>query len=137
MDFYSAHTCTLQSIIHDKCSLQKETAVISAGGSSSLRRASVWSKNSCSLARVVFQQSPKPFATLNWVFAIWLLADRQKEQHVALTLMIPLVVKMLRILRFITIYDVLCLPGQEASLGGVYRFPTCSPAPRSSWMSRA
>jgi hypothetical protein len=32
MDFHSAHTCTLQSIIHDVSSVQKETVVMSAGG---------------------------------------------------------------------------------------------------------
>jgi hypothetical protein len=32
MDFPSAHTCTLQSIIHDDGSVQKETVVMSAGG---------------------------------------------------------------------------------------------------------
>jgi hypothetical protein len=32
MDFHSAHPCTLQSIIHNDGSVQKETIVMSAGG---------------------------------------------------------------------------------------------------------
>jgi hypothetical protein len=32
MDLHSAHTCTLQSIIHDDGSVQKETVVMAAEG---------------------------------------------------------------------------------------------------------
>jgi hypothetical protein len=32
IDFHSAHTCTLQSIIHDDGSGQKDTVVMAAGG---------------------------------------------------------------------------------------------------------
>jgi transposase len=59
----------------------------------------VWSKNSCGFARVVFQEPPKPFTTPNRAFTRWVLADRRKEPHVALALMIALVMKMLHILR--------------------------------------
>ena len=59
----------------------------------------VWSKNSCGVTRVVFQEPPKPFATFHRAFTFCALADRRKEQHVALALMIPLVMKMLHILR--------------------------------------
>src|SRR6266513_1157194 len=61
--------------------------------------AAVWSKNSCGLACVVFQEPPKPFATLNGAFTLCVLADRRKEQHVALALVIPLMMKMRHILR--------------------------------------
>jgi hypothetical protein len=54
----------------------------------------VWSKNSCGLALIVFQQSSKPFTTLHGAFALCVLADRRKEQHIALTLMVPLVMNM-------------------------------------------
>jgi hypothetical protein len=30
----------------------------------------IWSKNSCSFARVVFQEPPKPFATMNWTYTL-------------------------------------------------------------------
>src|SRR5882724_4372762 len=59
----------------------------------------VWSKNSCGLVLIIFQQPSKPFATLNGTFTLCILADCRKEQHVALALMIPLVMKMLHILR--------------------------------------
>ena len=59
----------------------------------------VWSKNSCSFACVVFEEPPKPFATLHRAVTFCVLADRRKEQHVPLTLMIPLVMKMLSVLR--------------------------------------
>ena len=59
----------------------------------------VWSKNSCGLACVVFQQSPEPFTTLKGACTLCVLVDRRKEQDVALALMIPLVMKMLHILR--------------------------------------
>jgi hypothetical protein len=59
----------------------------------------VWSKNSCGFARVVFQESSKPFAALQRALALCVLVDRRKEQHIALALMIPLVMKMRHILR--------------------------------------
>jgi len=59
----------------------------------------VWSKNSCGFARVVFQESPEPFATLYRACTLAVLADRRKEQDVALALVIPLVMKMRHILR--------------------------------------
>src|SRR5436190_23766765 len=55
----------------------------------------VWSKNSCGVARVVFQEPSEPFATLHRAFALRALADRRKEQGVALALMISLVMIML------------------------------------------
>src|SRR5712691_8535170 len=59
----------------------------------------VWSKNSCGFTRVVFQQSPEPFTTLKWACTLCVLADCRKEQHVALALVIPLVMKMRHVLR--------------------------------------
>src|SRR5262252_4873561 len=59
----------------------------------------VWSKNSCSLTLVVFQQAPKPFATLHWTLTRCAWADHREEQDIALALMIPLVMIMLAILR--------------------------------------
>ena len=59
-----------------------------------LARPPVWSKNSCGFARVVFQEPPEPFTTLNRACTLCVLADRRKEQHVALALMIPLVMIM-------------------------------------------
>ena len=59
----------------------------------------VWSKNSCGLARVVFQEPPEPFTTLNGTCTFWALADGRKEQHVVFTLVIPLMMKMRDILR--------------------------------------
>src|SRR5213596_3292439 len=59
----------------------------------------VWSKNSCGFARVVFQQPPKPFATLRRTLPLCVLADGRKEQHVALLLVIPLMMIMCHILR--------------------------------------
>jgi hypothetical protein len=59
----------------------------------------VWSKNSCGLARVVFQEPAEPLTTLYRAFALCILAARRKEQHVALALMIPLVMKMLHVVR--------------------------------------
>jgi hypothetical protein len=48
----------------------------------------VWSKNSYGLSFVVFEQSAKPFTTLNRAisFACW--SGRRKEQDIALALMI-------------------------------------------------
>ena len=48
-------------------------------------------KNSCGLVRIVFEEAPRAFATLNWALTRRVLADRRKEQHVALALMISLV----------------------------------------------
>jgi len=39
----------------------------------------VWSINSCGFARVVFQESPKPFATLQRALALYISADHRKE----------------------------------------------------------
>ena len=58
----------------------------------------VWSKNSCGLALIIFQQSSKPFATPDRAFVCRVLADRRKEQHVTLALMIALVMIMLHVL---------------------------------------
>src|SRR6266568_6046125 len=55
----------------------------------------VWSKNSCSLTLVVFQQAPKPFTTLHWTLTRCAWADHREEQDIALALMIPLVMIML------------------------------------------
>ncbi len=51
----------------------------------------VWSKNSCGFTLVVFEEAPKSFATLNRALTLWGLADSRKEQHVAFSLMISLV----------------------------------------------
>jgi hypothetical protein len=55
-------------------------------------------KNSCGCARVVFQESPKPFVTLQWVFVLYVLTDCRKKEHILLPLMIALVMIMLHIL---------------------------------------
>jgi hypothetical protein len=54
----------------------------------------VWSKNSCGFAFVVFQESSEPFTTSNRAFMDGVLADRRKEYHVTLALMIPFVMIM-------------------------------------------
>ncbi len=54
---------------------------------------------SCGFTLVVFEEAPEPFATLYWAFPLWGWADHRKEEHVALALMIPLVMKMCHILR--------------------------------------
>jgi hypothetical protein len=59
----------------------------------------VWSKNSCGFTHVVFEEPPEPFSTVNCAFPLAVLAGRRKEQHVALALMMPLVVKILHVLR--------------------------------------
>ena len=59
----------------------------------------VWSKNSCGFTLVVFEEAPEPFTTLKRSCTCGVLADRRKEQHVALALMIPLVMKMRHVLR--------------------------------------
>src|SRR2546425_13222434 len=58
----------------------------------------VWSKHSCGLALIIFQQSPEPFATLHGTLTRSILPDRRKEQDIPLPLMIPLVMIMLHIL---------------------------------------
>ena len=55
-----------------------------------------WPKNSCGRAVIVLEETSEPFATPN--FTLWVLVQRRKEQHIALALMIPLVMKMLYIL---------------------------------------
>src|SRR5947208_9391873 len=39
----------------------------------------VWSKNSCSFARVVFQEPSEPFTTLHRALALCIVVDRWKE----------------------------------------------------------
>ncbi len=56
-------------------------------------------KNSCGFACVIFEEPPKPFATLHRALTLCVLTDCRKAQHVGLTLMIPLVMKMLSVLR--------------------------------------
>src|SRR5262245_34554039 len=58
----------------------------------------VGSKNSCGFTHIVFQEPPKPFATLDRACTLWVLADGRKEEHVVLPLVIPLVMKMLHVL---------------------------------------
>src|SRR5205807_9025191 len=53
----------------------------------------------CGFARVVFQEPSEPFTTLNGTCTRCVWANRRKEEHVALALMIPLVMKMLHVLR--------------------------------------
>src|SRR5437762_3749154 len=48
---------------------------------------------------VVFQQPPQSLTALRRACVLWGVAARRKEQHVALALVIPLVMKMLHILR--------------------------------------
>src|SRR6266567_1457350 len=57
----------------------------------------VWSKNSCGFTLIVFEEAPKPFATLNRAFTRWVVVDRRKEQDIALALMISLVMIMLHV----------------------------------------
>src|SRR6267142_298134 len=59
----------------------------------------VWSKNSCGFTGVVFQEPPESFTTLNWRCTLRVLADCRKEQHIALALVIPLMMKMRHIRR--------------------------------------
>src|SRR2546426_3864896 len=59
----------------------------------------VGSKNSCGVMLVVFQKPTEPFTTLNGTCTRCVFADRRKEEYVALALMIPLVMKMLHVLR--------------------------------------
>ena len=59
----------------------------------------VWSKNSCGFAHVVCQEPPEPFSTLHRALTRRVWADCRKGQHVAFALVIPLVAKMLDILR--------------------------------------
>src|SRR5215813_1665106 len=50
----------------------------------------VWSKNSCGLALVVFQEPAKSFTALNRTFILACWAGSRKKQDVALALMIAL-----------------------------------------------
>src|SRR5215470_9314566 len=59
---------------------------------------SVWSKNSCGLSLVVFEQATKPFTILNQTVIPALWPGLWKEQHIALALMIALLVVMVHIL---------------------------------------
>src|SRR3989441_1354919 len=61
--------------------------------------APVGSKNSCGLARVVFQEPPEPFAALDRACTLCVWAARRKEEHIALALMMPLVMNMRHIRR--------------------------------------
>ena len=54
------------------------------------------SKNSGSVICVVFREPAKPFTTLHRVLTRFILVDSWKEEDIALPLMIPLVMKMLR-----------------------------------------
>ena len=58
----------------------------------------VWSRNSCGFTRIEFQQPAQPFTALNEACTICVLAERRKEQDIALPLMISLVVIVLHIL---------------------------------------
>src|SRR5215831_19945292 len=60
--------------------------------------APVWSNNSCGFAHVVCQEPSDPFVTPNRTLTRRVWADRRKEQHNALALMIPLVMHMLHVL---------------------------------------
>ena len=55
-------------------------------------------KNSCGLVRVVLQEPPEPFTALDRACTLCVWADRRKEEHIVLALMIPLVMKMRHIL---------------------------------------
>jgi hypothetical protein len=57
-------------------------------------RNAVWSKNSCGFTHVVFQKPSEPFATLHRALTLCVLADGRKEQHIALTLVIALMMIM-------------------------------------------
>src|SRR5437016_5260785 len=58
----------------------------------------VWSKNSCGLSLVVFEQATKPFTRLNRAVIPALWPGLWKEQPIALALMIALLVVMVHIL---------------------------------------
>src|SRR6266545_2787810 len=57
----------------------------------------VWSKNSCGLACVIFQESAEPLTTLHRAFTLTSPAGPRKEQDILLALMIALVMIMLHI----------------------------------------
>ena len=59
----------------------------------------VGSKNSCGLARVVFQEPTEPFAALDGACTLCVWADHREEEHIALALMMPFVMNMCYILR--------------------------------------
>jgi hypothetical protein len=54
---------------------------------------------SCGLAHVIFQEPATPFSALHRSFTLAALTGRRKEEYVPFALMIPLVMKMLDILR--------------------------------------
>jgi hypothetical protein len=58
----------------------------------------VWSKNSCGFPLIVFQEPAEPFATPNRACTLLALATGRKEQHIALSLMISLVMVMVHVL---------------------------------------
>jgi hypothetical protein len=58
-----------------------------------------YSQKTHAASRVVLQEPSEPFTTLNQALTLCVVADRRKEQHVALALMIPLVMKMPHVLR--------------------------------------
>jgi len=58
----------------------------------------VWSKNSCGLTFVVFEETSKSFATPKWACLFRVPADSRKEQDIAFPLMISLVVIMFYVL---------------------------------------
>ena len=95
----------LEQVRQELASLRQELAVADRQMDEATRtmhrlaRDPVWSKNSCSLTLVVFQQPPKPFVTLHWTLTRCAWADHREEQDIALALMIPLVMKMCHILR--------------------------------------
>jgi hypothetical protein len=62
-----------------------------AHGGPVVRGCPVWSKNSCSLTLVVFQEASEPFTTLNGALTLAALAGGRKEEDVVLPLMIALV----------------------------------------------
>src|SRR5262249_19521861 len=58
----------------------------------------VWSKNSCGLTFVVFEEASKPFATPNRACRFRAPADSRNEQDIPFPLMISLVVIMFYVL---------------------------------------
>ena len=58
------------------------------------REGPIWSKNSCGLSLVVFEQATKPFTILKWACTLCVLVNHRKEQHVALALMIAFLMVM-------------------------------------------
>src|SRR5262249_62026568 len=73
-------------------------------------------------ALVVFQEPPEPFATLHRTLTHCVLADRRKEQDVALALVIALVMKVLHI---------------ERQCMAKHRFPTQDPTRQTLLLGQA